>query len=52
MAGNVTLTMIKPDTLRDGHTGAILDMIIKGGFGIKALNRLIKKVEVFVILIN
>ena len=37
MAGNVTLTMIKPDTLRDGHTGAILDMIIKGGFGIRAL---------------
>ncbi len=37
MAENITLTMIKPDAVRDGHIGAILDMIIKGGFNVKAL---------------
>ena len=37
MAGNITLTMIKPDAVRDGHTGAILDVIIKGGFKVKAM---------------
>jgi len=37
MAGNITLTMIKPDAVRDGHIGAILDKITKGGFRIKAL---------------
>lgn len=37
MADNITLTMIKPDAVRDGHIGAILDMIIKSGFKVKAL---------------
>ncbi len=37
MADNITLTMIKPDAVRDGHTGAILDMITKAGFKVKAL---------------
>jgi nucleoside-diphosphate kinase len=34
---NLTFTMIKPDAVKDGHIGAILDMITKGGFRITAL---------------
>ena len=34
---NRTFTMIKPDATSKGHTGAILDQIIKAGFSIKAL---------------
>lgn len=34
---NITFTMIKPDATSKGHTGAILDQIIKGGFTIKAM---------------
>jgi len=30
-------TMIKPDAVANGHTGAILDQIIKGGFKIIAM---------------
>ncbi|MBL4577806.1 MAG: nucleoside-diphosphate kinase [Flavobacteriales bacterium] len=37
MAGNITLTMIKPEAVTEGNTGAILDMMNKGGFKIKAL---------------
>jgi nucleoside-diphosphate kinase len=37
MAGNITLTMIKPDAVANGHTGAILDDIIKAGFRIQAM---------------
>ncbi|MFH1320163.1 MAG: nucleoside-diphosphate kinase [Bacteroidota bacterium] len=37
MSGNITLTMIKPDAVKDGHTGAILDMIINAGFRIIAM---------------
>ena len=37
---NRTFTMIKPDAVRNGHSGAILDMIIKAGFKIKALKML------------
>ena len=40
MAGKITLTMIKPEAVSNGHTGAILDMIIKGGFKIVALKYL------------
>lgn len=32
--------MIKPDAFRNGHSGAILDRIIKEGFKIKALKQL------------
>ena len=32
--------MIKPEAVRDGHAGAILDMIIKGGFSIVAMKYL------------
>ena len=34
---NTTFTMLKPDTIRNQNTGAILDMIIKSGFKIKAM---------------
>ncbi len=31
--------MIKPDAMRNGHAGAILDKIIKGGFRVVALKQ-------------
>ena len=37
MAGNVTLTMIKPDAVRAGHIGNILKDITDAGFRIKAM---------------
>ncbi|HWB63701.1 MAG TPA: nucleoside-diphosphate kinase [Chitinophagales bacterium] len=37
MAGQITLTMIKPDAVAAGHTGKILDMIIEAGFKIQAM---------------
>ncbi|HUQ96748.1 MAG TPA: nucleoside-diphosphate kinase [Chitinophagaceae bacterium] len=36
---NRTFTMIKPDAMKNGHAGAILDMIIKSGFRIVALKQ-------------
>ncbi|MFN2458729.1 MAG: nucleoside-diphosphate kinase [Chitinophagaceae bacterium] len=36
---NRTLTMIKPDAMRKGHAGGILDMILKAGFTIIALKQ-------------
>ena len=39
MAGRITLTMIKPDAMTDGHAGLILDQIIKAGFKIVALKQ-------------
>ena len=40
MNENRTFTMIKPDAVANGHTGAILDQIIKGGFKIIAMKYL------------
>jgi len=37
MTDNKTFTMIKPDAVANGHIGAILDQIIKGGFKITAM---------------
>ena len=37
MAGNITLTMIKPDAVRDGNLGNILADIERAGFRIKAM---------------
>lgn len=37
MAGNRTLTMIKPDAVKNGHIGAILKMINEAGFRIVAM---------------
>ena len=39
MATNRTFTMIKPDAVQDGHTGAILADIEKAGFRIVALKK-------------
>ncbi|HNR49355.1 MAG TPA: nucleoside-diphosphate kinase [Bacteroidia bacterium] len=33
----ITFTMLKPDAVANGYTGAILDHIIKAGFKIKAM---------------
>ena len=40
MENNKTFTMIKPDAVANGHTGGILDQIIKGGFKITAMKYL------------
>lgn len=37
MAANKTLTMIKPDAVRNGHIGAILNQITDAGFKISAM---------------
>lgn len=37
---NRTFTMIKPDAMKNGHAGAILNHIAKAGFTIKALKML------------
>ena len=37
MAGNRTFTMIKPDAVRGGHIGNILQKIVEGGFKIVAM---------------
>lgn len=37
MENNKTFTMIKPDAVGNGHTGAIIDIIIKNGFQLKAM---------------
>ena len=34
---NITFTMLKPDSIRNGNMGAILDKIVKSGFKIKAM---------------
>jgi nucleoside-diphosphate kinase len=34
---SITLTMIKPEAVADGHAGAIIDMFLKGGFRIVAM---------------
>ena len=34
---NITFTMLKPDSIRNGNIGAILDKIVKSGFRIKAM---------------
>jgi len=37
MAGNRTFTMIKPDAVRNGHIGGILNQITEAGFKIVAM---------------
>ena len=39
MPTNRTFTMIKPDAVADGHTGAIIQQIEKAGFRIVALKK-------------
>lgn len=55
MATTITLTMIKPDAVAEGHSGKIIDMIITAGFKIQAmkLTRLSKeKAEEFYAIHN
>ena len=40
MAGNITLTIIKPDAVGKNHTGAIIQMITDAGFRIRAMKML------------
>lgn len=42
---NRTFTMIKPDAMKNGHAGAILDRIIKEGFRIVALKQTLLSAE-------
>ncbi|MDH3710213.1 MAG: nucleoside-diphosphate kinase [Cyclobacteriaceae bacterium] len=37
---NITFTMIKPDAVSAGHTGAIIKIIEEAGFGIHAMRKL------------
>jgi len=37
MAGNITLTIIKPTAFKNNHSGAIIKMINEAGFVIKAM---------------
>jgi nucleoside-diphosphate kinase len=39
MAGNRTFTMIKPDAVGAGNTGAIIKMIEEAGFTILAMKK-------------
>ena len=39
MTGNRTFTMIKPDAVENGHTGAILEKINAAGFRIVAMKK-------------
>lgn len=39
MTGNTTFTMIKPDAVSAGNSGAIIKMIEKAGFSIQAMKR-------------
>jgi|SRR5437667_2533471 len=39
-AGNLTFAIIKPDAVRAGNTGKIIDLIIAGGFRIRAMKLL------------
>lgn len=40
MAGNTTLTIIKPDAVKAGHAGKIIDHIIQGGFRVRAMKQI------------
>lgn len=37
MSGNITFTMIKPDAVKNGYIGKILDQIISNGFQVRAM---------------
>lgn len=37
MQTNLTFTMLKPDALKNGYTGKILDQILQAGFNLKAM---------------
>ena len=35
--GKITLTILKPDAVANGHTGKIIDHIIQAGFKVRAM---------------
>jgi nucleoside-diphosphate kinase len=37
MAGRITFAMLKPDAVKNGHIGKIIDRIIQAGFQIRAM---------------
>lgn len=37
MSGTTTFTIIKPDAVKNGHSGKIIDQIIQSGFKVKAM---------------
>jgi nucleoside-diphosphate kinase len=37
MAGTLTFSIIKPDAVRNGHAGQVLDQIITAGFRVRAM---------------
>lgn len=46
MSGKVTFSMIKPDAVKDGHTGSILKIIEAAGFKIVALKKTLMTKEI------
>ena len=40
MAGNITFTMIKPEAVANGHTGAILAKMQAAGFRLVAMKKM------------
>lgn len=46
MSGRITFSMIKPDAVKDGHTGAILKKIEEAGFRIVALKKTLMTKEI------
>jgi nucleoside-diphosphate kinase len=45
--GKITFAMIKPDAVKDGNSGNIIQKIEEAGFNIKAIKKLSPKTEVF-----
>ncbi len=45
IAGNRTFTMIKPDAVADGNTGAIIKMIEEAGYKIIAMKKMLLSVD-------
>ncbi len=37
MSGKISFTIIKPDAVKNGHSGKIIDKIIESGFKVKAM---------------
>jgi nucleoside-diphosphate kinase len=37
MSTNITFTIIKPDAVRNGHTGKIIDHILREGYKVRAM---------------
>ena len=51
MSGTLTLTIIKPDAVKNEFTGKIIDQIIGAGFKVKAMKISIQ-IQIFKLKIN